>query len=481
MPQKSIKKNYIYNVAYQILTVITPLITAPYLSRVLGPDGVGTISFAESIVSYFTLFATLGITSFGQREISYVQDDVQKRSVVFWNTKILGFCTSGIALLIYFAFSVMQGENSPIYLILSLNIVAVFFDITWFFQGVEEFGKIVLRNTIIKVANIAFIFILVKDKTDILTYVIGISSFTALGNISLWSYLPKYISRIKFSELRPFKTIKVVLSLFLPTIAVQIYTVLDKTMIGVITESSFENGYYEQAVKISRMLLSIVTALGPVVVPRIGYLFERKEYPEIQRIIYRSYRFAWFLGLPMCIGLMITADNFVPWFFGTGYERVIPLLRILSLLIIVIGINNVISVQYLVPTKRQNLLTMTLVIGAVTNFCLNAVLIRFFASIGAAIASVIAESVIAIVQLILMRKEISPIRVLKEGTLYYIASAVMTAVLIPMHRLLSPSPIHTLMLVIIGATVYFGTLLIEKDEFVITNLNSIMLKIKRKR
>ena len=481
MSHKSIKKNYVYNVAYQILTVITPLITAPYLSRVLGPDGVGTVSFVESIVSYFTLFATLGITSFGQREISYVQDDIQKRSMVFWNTKILGFCTSGIALLIYFAFSVMQGENSPIYLILSLNIVAVFFDITWFFQGVEEFGKIVVRNTIIKVANIAFIFILVKDKTDILIYAIGIGLFTVLGNISLWSYLPKYISRVKFADLEPFKKIKVVLSLFLPTIAVQIYTVLDKTMIGVITGSSFENGYYEQAVKMSRMLLSIVTALGSVVVPRIGYLYERKEYPEIQRIIYRSYRFAWFLGLPMCVGLMITADNFVPWFFGPEYEGVIPLLRILSLIIIVIGINNVISVQYLVPTKRQNLLTLTLVIGAVTNFCLNVVLIRYYASVGAAIASVIAETVIAIVQLVLMRKEVSTLRILKEGIHYYIATAIMAVVLIPIHKLLSPSPIHTLMLVIIGATVYFGTLLIEKDEFMITNIKSIMMKIKKKK
>ena len=481
MSHKSIKKNYVYNVAYQILTVITPLITAPYLSRVLGPDGVGTVSFVESIVSYFTLFATLGITSFGQREISYVQDDIQKRSMVFWNTKILGFCTSGIALLIYFAFSVMQGENSSIYLILSLNIVAVFFDITWFFQGVEEFGKIVLRNTIIKVANIAFIFILVKDKTDILIYAIGIGLFTVLGNISLWSYLPKYISRVKFADLEPFKKIKVVLSLFLPTIAVQIYTVLDKTMIGVITGSSFENGYYEQAVKMSRMLLSIVTALGSVVVPRIGYLYERKEYPEIQRIIYRSYRFAWFLGLPMCVGLMITADNIVPWFFGPEYEGVIPLLRILSLIIIVIGINNVISVQYLVPTKRQNLLTLTLVIGAVTNFCLNVVLIRYYASVGAAIASVIAETVIAIVQLVLMRKEVSTLRILKEGIHYYIATAIMAVVLIPIHKHLSPSPVHSLLLVIAGVAVYFGTLLIEKDEFMITNIKSIMMKIKKKK
>lgn len=480
MPRKSIKRNYTYNVAYQILTVITPLITAPYLSRVLGADGIGTVSFAESIVSYFTLFATLGITSYGQREISYAQDDLYKRSLVFWDTKILGFFTSGAALLIYFIFSVFQGDKSSIYLILSFNIIAIFFDITWFFQGIEEFGKIVARNTFIKLANILFIFLFVKEKTDILIYVIGLSSFTVLGNLSLWTYLPKYIKHINKAELKPFRDIGVVLSLFLPTIAVQIYTVLDKTMIGLITGSSFENGYYEQAVKMSRMLLSIVTALGPVVTPRIGYLYEKKEFDEIQRIIYRSYRFAWFLGLPICFGLMITANNFVPWFFGTGYEKVVPLLRILSLIIIVIGINNVISVQYLVPTKRQKMLTMTLIIGAATNFFLNLFLINYFASIGAAVASVIAETVIAITQLIILRKEISPIRVLKEGKSYYFASAIMLGALIPIQKFLSPSPIHTLTIVVMGMAVYFLTLFIIKDEFVISNSKIIVRKLNRK-
>ena len=299
MRQKSLKKNYVYNTFYQILNIITPLITAPYLSRTLGADGVGTVSFVESVVSYFTLFAALGIPSYGQREISYVQDDVHKRSVAFWNAKILEFCTSGVALLIYISFSFLKQEETVIYLVLSLNIVAVFFDVTWFFQGLEEFGKIVARNTVIRIINIIFIFAFVRDKKDIILYVLGLGGFTLLGNLSLWSYLLKYIERISPTTLRPFRDVKTVVSLFLPTIAVQIYTVLDKTMIGVITGSSFENGYYEQAVKISRMLLSIVTAMGPVVVPRVGYLFEKKNISEIRQCIYRSYRFAWFLGIPI--------------------------------------------------------------------------------------------------------------------------------------------------------------------------------------
>ena len=343
MSQKSIKKNYIFNVAYQILTILTPLITAPYLSRVLQPDGIGRASFAESIVSYFSLVAVMGISSYGQREISYVQNDVAKRSEVFWNAKILGFCTAGITIVIYIIFSLLQKENSTLYLILTLNLVANFFDITWFFQGMEDFAKTVTRNAIVKIMQICYIFLFVKDKTDLPLYVLGLGLFTMLGNLSLWPYLPKYIKKVKFSALKPFKDIKVVLSLFIPAVAVQIYTVLDKTMIGIITGSEYENGYYEQAMKISKMLLAIITALGTVMVPRIGYLFQNDKKDEIQSYMYRGCRFVWFLGLPMCLGIIITAGNFVPWFFGDGYEKVVPLLQILSLLILIIGERDIIE------------------------------------------------------------------------------------------------------------------------------------------
>lgn len=480
MSSKSIKKNYVFNVAYQVLTLITPLITAPYLSRALQPDGVGRVSFAESIVSYFSLIAVMGISTYGQREISYVQDDMKKRSKVFWNTKVLGFCISGMTILVYLVFALFQKDNSTIYLILTLNLVANFFDITWFFQGMEDFVKTVTRNAVLKIVQIIYIFSFVRSKEDILLYVLGIGLFATLGNLSLWAYLPKYIKKVPFSELQPFKNIKVVWSLFIPTVAVQIYTVLDKTMIGVITDSSYENGYYEQALKISKMLLALVTALGTVMVPRIGYLFENGSKEDIQRYMYRGYRFVWFLGIPLCFGIIMSASNFVPWFLGAGYDKVIPLLQILSLLILAIGINNVTGIQYLIPTKKQNIFTKTVIIGAVTNFCLNMILIYYFKSIGAAIASVTAESVIAIVQLIIVRKELSPMYVLKEGIHYFVAGAVMVLALIPITKHLTPSVIHSIIIAASGALVYFAVLLIEKDEFLLSNIKMVLNKLKKR-
>ncbi len=476
--KKSIKKNYIYNLLYQILLLITPFITTPYLSRVLEADGIGTVSYAESIVSYFTLFAAMGIATYGQREISYVQNSKYKRSVVFWNAKIFEFITAFVAFCIYFIFSLFQ-QNKIIYLLLSFNVLAVFADITWFFQGLEEFGKIVARNMFFKLLNITYIFIFIREKDDIFLYVFGLAFFLFLSNISLWGYLPKYICKIKKNEIKPFKDINIILSLFIPTIAVQIYTVLDKTMIGAITKSSFENGYYEQAIKLSKMVLTVVTALGTVMIPRIGYYYNQKQTNEIQHLMYRGYRFVWFLGIPLCCVLIMVSGNFVPWFFGPGYDKVSLLIKILSLLILAIGINNVTGMQYLIPTKRQNTFTLTVIIGAVTNFCLNMILIYFFKSVGAAVASVTAETLIAVIQIIIVRKELKPLRILAEGIHYYISGFIMMLVLGILVGKLKPSVLSTGIIVFIGMFVYTSALLIIKDEFFISNIKNALKLLNR--
>ena len=151
--KKSVKKNYFYNMVYQILLIVVPLVTMPYISRTLGSSRIGIVSYIESISSYFVLFATMGITTYGQREVSYYQDSKIRRSEIFWNAKVLEFITSLIVLILYIIFALFQ-VNKVIFMVLSINIIAVFFDVTWFFQGMEEFGVIILRNIIIKILQI---------------------------------------------------------------------------------------------------------------------------------------------------------------------------------------------------------------------------------------------------------------------------------------------------------------------------------------
>lgn len=476
MLQKSIKKNYIYNLSYQILTLITPLVTTPYLSRVFGADGIGTYSYVESISSYFVLFATLGLTTFGQREISYVQENRKERSIIFWETNIIELIASTLCIAIYVVFSFMQ-VNRNMYLVLVLNLLSVVFNISWFFQGMEEFGKIVFRDILFKFVNIIYIFAFVKTKNDVIVYLFGMSFFSLIYNISYWIAIDKYIDMPVLKDLHPARHVKTVASLFVPTIAIQVYTVLDKTMIGIITQNPFEVGYYEQTLKISKLVLTIVTSLSLVMIPRIGYHYGRGDTESVKKYMYRSYRFVWFCGIPLTFGLIAISKNFVPWFFGYGYDKVIPLLGILSFLILAIGINNVTGMQYLIPTKRENIYTMTVIVGAATNFMLNMILIKSFQSIGASIASVVAELTIAITQIYIVRKELSPFEILKCSTHYFIAGGIMFVTLLAIRNNFEASFIHTFILVILGATIYFVALFVMHDEFLLSNIGTILKKI----
>ena len=465
---KSIKKNYIFNLLYQVLLVIIPLITIPYLSRMLGPSGIGTVSFAESIVSYFVLFANLGINIYGQREISYAQDDKSRRSIVFYNVFITKLIMSLVVLVIY-AICYFTILNTIIYLILLVQIISVIFDITWFFQGIEEFDKIVIRNTIIKLLNIIFIYTFVKGKDSVIIYSISVVVFPLLGFLSLWPNLSSYLDKIDFKRINISTVFKVSITLFLPTIAIQVYTVFDKTMIGLITKDALENGYYEQSIKISRSLLMLITALSTVVIPRVGYYYDKKDHNMVKEILYRSYRFVFMMSIPMCFGLYFVSYNFIPWFLGAGFDKSIVLVQIFSLLIICISLSNVTGMQYFVPTKQQNKLTISVCVGAAVNFILNCLLIPRFKSIGAAVASVIAEAIITIVQFILAKNYISIPKIIRNSMNYLIAGIIMLIILFIFARNCVPSVFNSLIISAIGATSYFTVLLILKDDFILDN------------
>ena len=478
---KSISKNYLYNVSYQILTLLTPLVTTPYLSRVLGPDGIGTYSFTLSIATYFVLLANLGVTDYARRQIAFEQDSRRLQSRTFFEIVILRTLLVSISLISYFFIVSSWQVNRTIYWIQALNVLAVLFDISWFFQGLEEFGKIVFRNFIVRLASIALIFLLIHTSDDLYLYVALMGSINIVSGIWIWFYLPGYLEKIAFKDLKPFRNFIVILQMFLPTIAIQIYTVLDKTMIGLFTDAPLENGYYEQAEKIVKMSLTIITSLGTVMVPRIAACYAKGEFEEIRQRLSKSYRFVWFLALPMLFGLIAVIDSIVPWFFGPGYEKVSILVKVFSGLLLAIGINNVTGVQYLIATNRQNTFTFTVIIGAVVNFVLNLILIPRFYSVGAAIASVTAETAIALVQFWIVRKTIFIGPILRSSIHYLMSSVVMFALLVVIINVLNPPAtiIDSFALIILGSIIYVLILFILHDEFLLEVLGKVLKKVRR--
>lgn len=465
-----IRENYIFNVLNQVLSLVVPFISAPYLSRVLGADGIGSYSYHESIVAYFVLIAAFGLSLYGQREISYCQNDRAIRSKVFWETFLIGFFSGLVAIILYLVF-LLNGRSDAMFLVLSLNLIACPLDISWFFTGMENFKLVSIRSLLFKVINVAFIFLVVKDKTDLVVYAAGISGLSLLNGISLWFSLPKYVSFVQLKDLHPCRRIPAVFSLFVPTIAIQVYTVLDKTMIGMITKDSFQNGYYEQAVRMTRMVLSLITALGYVMMSRIGAFFSSKKDAELKQTIYESYRFVWFLAIPLSFGLSSISSNFIPWFYGPGFEGTIPLLRILSFLIIAIGVSNVTGIQYMIPVGKQRQYTASVITGACTNLILNAFLIPSYKALGASIASLIAEISVTATQLFLIRKDLSVGRILRSSWKYLVSGSVMFFVVSLEGKLFDATIKHTIAMIVSGCVVYFFMLFVVRDDIVRTILS----------
>ena len=477
--KKSVKINYFYNLIYNLLTLLLPLLTTPYLSRVLGVENIGIYGFTNSIVTYFVLFGCLGTTLYGQREIAYVQDDKEKQSKVFYEIFFVKLISMFISILLYgFSFCI-DGTLSLYYQILLIYLVANVFDISWYLQGIEEFDKTVIRNLIVKVLSIILIFVLVKKTDDLWIYFTIFAGSELLGNITMWIYVPKYLNKTNFKKLNLKKHLKPILMLFIPQIAIKVYTVLDKTMIGVISGNMNDVGFYEQGQNIVRALIVIITAYGTVMASRIAYTYKNSDKKETIKYLKSSFRFSWLLGIPLMLGTIAVADKLVPWFFGDGYDPVSNIIKFTSPLIIAIGLNNVLGMQYLVPIGRQKDFTTAVVIGALSNFVLNNILIRLFGTIGAVIASVLAETIILIYELYVTRKEFNWLMIFNGVFKYLIAGIIMFIVIYNIELHLGVSLLNTFIVFIIGVITYFIMLLLLRDSYILDNLNILLKKVKR--
>lgn len=481
MKKVNVVKNYIYNLVYQLLLIILPLVTTPYISRVLGAEGIGIYSYTISIITYFVLFGSLGVAMYAQREIAFVQDSTVRRSRIFWETFFLRAITLGVSLVVFFFTFAFKGQYSLYYRILLIYIVANIFDISFVFQGLEEFKKLVARNLLVKLLSIAAVFIFIRKPEHVNFYLLIYALSNLIGNLSLWLYLPKYILPPNFRRMSLFKHLKPTLVMFMPQIATQIYTVLDKAMLGSLLADKAEVGYYEQSQKIVVVLLTLITSLGTVMLPHIANKFAHGKNDEIKESLMNSFSLVLFLSIPMVCGLCIIAPDLMPLFLGDGFEKTISITWFISPIIIMIGLSNVIGIQYLLPTKRQNLLTISVTSGAVVNLVLNLALIPHFKSIGSAVATLIAETAVTTVQFIFVRREFDLKKIFFNAIKYLFASAAMFFVI----RFINIQFLHSIfrsvrMLtdVVVGMLVYVVTLLLLRDSFLINGIKQVLKKVK---
>ena len=451
--------------------LIAPLVTTPYVSRVLGVTNIGIYNYAQSIATYFVLIGAVGTTIYGQREIAYCQDDPEKRTRAFWEIEIFRIVASVICTGVYFVVFCNFGTYVDIYKILVIEVAATAFDISWFFMGMENFKLTVIRNTIIKLAGVVCIFLFVKTKDDLGIYTICMTAPIFIGNISLWFAIKKYTVKINFSFRETVKGIKKrcspIFVLFVPQLAIEVYTVLDKTMIGMLASDIDQVGYYSQAQKIVKIVLVLGTSLGTVMLPKMAASFARGDTKGIISSIKNAFRFTYLLGFALMFGVCAIAPRFVPIFFGSGYDQVSMLMIVISPILVIIPIANVLGKQYLIPTNQQKPYTISVFIGAGTNVLLNLLLIRYFNAIGASIATVIAELTVATVQCIFVRGQLPLKKCLTSGFRYLVFGAVMYLVLLGLDFILPAGKVWAIIvMVVVGALVYFSELLLVKDPMI---------------
>lgn len=478
--KNSVKKNYAYNVIYQIINIFVPIVTTPYVSRVLGVDAIGNFSYTASIVSYFSLFATLGFSIYGQREIAYRAKDTIAISILFYEIQSFKFISTAscVLLLLLFTHFFADTDYKTILYIQTLTVVAVFFDISWLFQGLENFKITVMRNLIVKIIGLVLIFTFVHRSEDLELYIVLQCCTQLVGNISLWKYLPKYICRVEKSLVKPFENTRKMLELFVPMIAIQVYTVLDKTMIGGLTNSSYENGCYEQVTKIVAVLMAIITSLGVVMLPTMASIYAEQNLEKLKKIAEKAYCYVIFISCPLGFGLISISDTFVPFFLGNGYDKSVPLLKIYALVLLIIPLSNIAGYAILTPIGQHNKGTLAVILGALINFCFNLVLIPKLLSVGAAISSVIAEAFVTIIHLIFIRKYIHVTTVVK----YYISQVLISTFMcvcvyfsgIYLKGILNTEIIVLCIQVMIGIVVFlFIQLLIVKEPLLLDLLKHL--------
>lgn len=468
---KSILKNLSYNVLLQIVLMVLPLISIPYVSRILGAEGIGTYSFTLSITQYFIILGTLGIALYGNRQIAYVRDDVHEMSRTFWSIFILRLVSTSIALVSYYIIFWFDSSFRDIRILQSMHIIAAIFDITWLFIGIEDFKRIVTRNLLIKILGLIAVFTFVNDVNDVFIYTLINVGMSIFSSLIMWLYVPKIIIKvaIKKSDLK--LHFVPVLRLFIPQIASQVYVLLDKTMLGYLADVE-QVGFYTQAERIVKSVLEIISALGVVMLPRMSNIFASGNYEKMKEYLNTSLVAVSYVAIPMVLGIMGVTNEFVPWFFGDGFIEVKILMILLSPILLFITLSSVLGVQYLLPSNRVNEFTTSIVAGAIVNLTLNWLFIPKFGAIGAVIGTISAEFTVFSIQLYFLRKTVD-FRKLSRGVIRFLFAGILMFIVVRLIGFLgTESSLTNIFQVSMGVIIYIAVLTVVKEE---TNQQGLLL------
>lgn len=406
--KNKIVTNYLYNMSYQVLNILIPIITIPYISRVLGAEGIGINDSSFALVTTLSVIGMFGITNYGSKKIAWVRDSKEKLSQNFWSIWTLQAVVT-ILVILAFISSVIIGDvfdSRYIYLMQLPILIGSFLDISWLYVGLEDFKKTVTRNIIVKLMALGLIFLLVKTSQDLWIYILINSVSFACGNIIFWLYLPKYVNKPSFNSINVKKHIPAALALLIPQLAIQIYTNMDKVLVERLADE-LQNGYYSSSQKIARLALVLVTSLSYVMMPAMANMYAKNEQEKVKTYLRNSVKFGLVLSIFITSTLMSLSKDFVPMFFGPEFNVIIPYMIISSFIVIFIAVGGIFANQYSLPVGDTKEYTIPLVVAAIINPILNIILVPRYLALGGVYSIVITECIVFVMRIWFVRKKLN--------------------------------------------------------------------------
>lgn len=470
-------KNYLYNVGYQVLAIIVPLITSYYVSRVLSPEGVGANAFTNSIIQYFMLLANIGIGYYGNREIAYVRDNKQKMAATFWEIQIVKTVMTVAAYLSFVVFMAFYSGNKIYMWAQSINLLAVAFDISWLYQGLEDFKRTVLRNIFVKITSMIAIFIFIKSPKDVALYIIVLALSTLLGNLTLWPHAVNNYGHVdRGTKMNPWRHFVPTVTMFVPQIATQLYVQLNRTMLGLMVNEK-ASGFYQYSDNLVKLILAFVTATGTVMLPHVANAFAQHDMEKVHKMLYKSFDFVSALAYPMMFGIAGVSMTLAPLYYSSKYAPVGPAMLIESIVILMIGWSNVIGTQYLLPVNRVKDFTTSVTIGAVVNIIMNFPMIHLWGLNGAMWSTVLSEISVTAYQLFVVRKSLDIKKMFAGSWKYLLSGIVMFVPVFWLNTHMKASWLWMLVEVVLGVVIYFGMVWLLRAPVI--NQAKELLHIKR--
>lgn len=402
----------------------------PYIARILGAEKIGIYNYTYSIAIYFALVVKLGVDHYGNRSIAKVGEDIERRSILFFEIFGIQLFSGIVCILLYlvYVFNFAQ-QYQEIALLQVFLIVSYMLDINWFFYGIQQFNIVIVRNILVKLSTLIFIFLLVKNQNDLWLYTLIMNGSAIAGFIITWFQVKNYIfyKRIKLSEVT--KHFKPSAILFIPIVSATIYTSFTSVFLGNLS-SIKDVGFYNAGSQVLSMPKGIIAALGTVMLPQMSAIYERKDSKaEATKYLNYSVIFALFLSIAFAFGILGVSKDFVPLFYGKDFNASILVLNGLALYLPFYALGNVIRTQYLIPQSKDRPFVVSVLLGALTSIVVNLLLVKPLGLLGATIATFLSESVLAVYQIFAARKEISFKIFISPFIVFFISGIVMMVIL----------------------------------------------------